>query len=328
MKISFLDLLAKLRDPSIGIEKLNEAVLLTVSIAYRLINKNQKEFGINIPYVSSRELAEDAITPLFLIDTDGQLPIRKSLLNWNKEINDEASARYFLFNIVQNRIVQESAKKLKESDPFFAKILRSINNLVERGKYKKLNWFGITYLVMPHIDQFNEKPVDPEFTEKLPSPLFQGSAESIVNKLMDYLKNEGHFQAVPQNALVRKIKHVNALFFSQSDSNTTNMHLEAKLDIQKIALYSMDAVNQRIEDFYLKKERITPEVGEIFKKIINRFTIDLQDGGISRGLYEYMYEYLPHLSKEEYYSKYQQPLDYLLRLLKKEIALRLEALND
>lgn len=319
-----LVLLQRIKDCDFSAPVLKALVGCCSKTALTIINKS---YGgtFNSNFLSPTDLATDSITPLFIKDKSGELPIRKTLFCWDKEIIDESSANYFLFKIVSKRVEQESAKKLKEADPFFGKILRSFNHLVESGRVNKASWFGVVYLTPKECTQISNKPIEPEQIELFPSELFQGTNEKIITKLFAYLETETNYiAAIPLNSLIRKIKHVNASFLKDNLLDQSNMFFEEQIDIQLIVNNSVAEVHTRIDDFYTKKGKFTSAESEIVKKVISNFSVDLQDGGISRGLYEYFVVLMPEISKENFYSKYHQPLDYLLRLLKKEIANGLE----
>lgn len=325
------DIFSSLSENSISDLEIRQLIISSSRIALSLLNKRS---GFSTSNFSSSEtslsdLATDSITPLFIRDKSGVLPIRKAMLNWDKQIIDEASANYFLYKIISSRIEQETAKKLKEADPFFGKILRSFNHLVDTGRINKVSWFGLSYLTPADCKEITQRPIEPELVENLPSEYFQGTNERIVIKLFSYLSNEAeYFSAIPLNALIRKIKHVNASFLNQEQSEVSNGFYEDKIDIQSIVNNSLASINQRIDDFYVKKGKFNSSETEIVKKVVREFSIDLQDGGISRGLFDYLIPHLPELTKEHFYAQYHQPLDYLLRLLKKEIATRLEEQNN
>lgn len=275
--------------------------------------------------ITLSDLAVDSITPLFIKDKSGELPIRIALLNWNKEITDDASAYYFLNKIISNRIEQEIAKKLKEADPFFGKILRSINHLVDTNRIKKTTWFGIAYLIEPETESIKQKPIESEVLESFPSALFQGTNLNVITALFKYLKNEtDFFPAIPLNALIRKIKHVNGSFLQQVNYSSVQESIEEKINVEKITASSLIRIHEHLDKFYLSKGKFNGKETAIFKSVLAELANDLKDGGISRGLYEYLFPHMNDLSKQDFYKKYHQPMDYLLRLLRKEIAARLD----
>jgi len=292
-----------------------------------LLNKKYQTDFSNLLYLglTFQDFAIDAVTPLFIQDKSGELPIRKALLSWDKEINDEASAYYFLSKIIGNRIEQEIARKLKEADPFFGKILRSVNHLVETNRINKVSWFGVAYLIEKGQNEITQKPIEPEFIESLPAKLFIDANEKIISSLFSYIKTETEFfPVIPLNALIRKIKQVNGSFLQQRSSESTEEHFEEELNVESVVSDSLNAVKDRLAKLYLGKGKLNDNETEVFKKVLVELSNDLKDGGISRGLYEYVKPHMIDLSKEDFYKRYQQTLDYLLRLLKKEIAVRLE----
>ena len=271
-----------------------------------------------------QDISTDAIAPLFIKDKSGELPFRKALLNWDKEITDDASAYYFLSKIIGNRIDQEIAKKLREADPFFAKILRSINYVIEKKNYYKTSYFGSVYVVESKSTSINQKPPDADFIESLPNDLFHGSNEKILVMVFDYLKKEtDFFPAIPLNALVRRIKHYHSDNFTESVSPQQN-DFDEKLNINNIIESSINDAIDRLNKFYVEKGKFNNYESEIFKTVLTEYANDLKNGGVSRGLYEYFDAHMIDLSKDDFYEKYHQNLDYLIRLLKKGIAERLK----
>lgn len=300
-------------------------------IALSLLSSKFKNEIVKFFYsqITIQDFAIDSITPLFIKDKSGELPIRKALLNWDKEINDEASAYYFLSKIIGNRIEQEIAKKLKEADPFFGKILRSINHLVETSRINKASWFGVIYLLEKENNEITHKPLEPELIESLPAKLFLGSNETTIQKVFSYIKEEtDFFPAVPLNVLIRKIKHTSGSFLQQRNSDSTEENFDEALNVERIVSESLKAVNEKVDEVYLAKGKLNTDETKIFKNVLIEISNDLKDGGISRGLYDYLYFHMANLSKEDFYTKYHSTLDYLLRRLKKEIAKRLEDSNN
>lgn len=326
-------LLNKLKENDVSAQEKRELISSCSNIALIFLSKKiHHEYHKFLQQgLTLQDIAADAITPLFIEDKSGELPLRKALLNWDKEIADEASAYYFLSKIIGTRIEQEHAKKLKEADPFFGKILRSFNHLVETNKIKKVSWFGVVYLVEVEQTGITQKPLDAEFIENLPASMFVCTNEKIVNNIFHRIKTEtdlpdgqaSFFPAIPLNALIRKIKQVNGSFLQQSNPESKQENFEEALNVERVVNDSLNTVNERLENFYLGKGKLNQNEITIFKNVLIEISNDLKDGGISRGLYEYLSPHMIDLNKEDFYKRYHQPLDYLLRLLRKEIATRL-----
>ncbi len=304
----------------------NELIKNSLKICTAILSKRYYNYYPNFfnGDFSISDFAIDSISPLFIKDKSGELPIRRALQNWDKEITDEVAAYFFLSQIIGSRIEQEISKKLKEADPFFGKILRSINHLVETNKIKKVSWFGVVYLVEVEQTGITQKPLEAEFIENLPASMFVCTNEKIVNNIFHHIKTEtDYFPAIPLNALIRKIKQVNGSFLQQNSPESKQENFEEALNVERVINESLNTVNERLEKFYLGKDKLNENETVILKKVLIDLSNDLKDGGISRGLYEYLSPHMIDLSMEDFYKRYHQTLDYLLRLLKKEIATRL-----
>lgn len=301
-------------------------------IALTILHKrNESDINVfNHHGLTLKDLAVDAIIPLFIrTNPNSDIPIKRSLINWDREINSDAEAHFFLFQIIGNRIEQEIAKKLKEADPFFAKILRSISHLVESGRLNKISWFGVAYITEKGKDKITQKPVDSEFIDSLPGKLFSDSNEKTIYQIFELIKKEtDYFPAIPLNALIKKIKFVNGTFLQLKNADSFTENFEEEFNVNKVINDSLKSINERLDTFYLIKGKLNREETKIFKKVMVNLANDLKDGGISRGLYEYLTVYMIDLTKEDFYHKYHQTLDYLLRLLKREISQRIEESNS
>lgn len=311
-------------------EEINYLIKVCINLSLALLRKrlDRETKLLALNSISLHDFAVDVTAPLFIKDKSGVLPIKKAALNWDRKLEDEPAIISFLMAILSKRIEQSTAKLLKETDPVFGKILRSFNHLVETGIICKGSWFGRIYLLPAGITEITGKPVDPDFLEKIPSGIFQGPSRNIIDNLFKLIQEEHYFTAIPLNALVLKVKKVNASFLESYYPESGENYLGESLDIRRIIDESVNTVENRISRFYLAHGKLSVEEGEIFRKIIRQFASELVDGGISRGLYEYISPHMEGLTKEEYYKKYHEPIDYLLRLLKKEISGRLAKLND
>ncbi len=296
----------------------------SIKIALALLNRKSAYYPkIFFEELSLHDFAVDALTLLFVKDKSGELPIIKSLKSWDKEINNEADAYFFLSQIISSRIEQEISKKLKEADPFFGKILRSINYVVEKNKYAKTTYFGVVHIIENSNKPITQKPPSAEFIEALPNFLLHGTNEKIVASVLDYLKAEtDFFPAIPLNALIRRIKKYHSDDFSYY-SSSGEINLEDSINVQKVVSSGLEETVNKLNLMYVNKGKLNEEEADNFKKALNDYAGDLSDGGVSRGLYEYLSRHMLALSKTDFYEKYHQSFDYLIRILKKSIAEKL-----
>ncbi|MBX3006800.1 MAG: hypothetical protein KF816_02115 [Melioribacteraceae bacterium] len=271
------------------------------------------------------DIAFDAVSPLFIKrNCESELPLKRALLNWDKPIDSEQEAYFFLSQLIGSRVEQEISKKLKEADPFFGKILRSINYTIEKRGYSKTPYFGVIHVVENSSVIVNQLPPEPEFIESLQNELFRLSNDQIVSSLFEFIKNEtDYFPAIPLNALVKRIKEFHAHYFDSLHSSN-EIKIDEKMDVEHITNTSLEQTITRLNDFYFYKGKINAEEAIVYESVLKNYADDLKDGGVSRGLYEYFNTHMSDLTREDFYKKYYQNLDYLIRLLKKGISEKLE----
>jgi hypothetical protein len=322
---SFLRAINNFETDRIELRKLiNQSAKIALVCLQRRYENDWRAFSYQ--GLTLQDIAVDAIVPLFVkSNQDEPLPIKKALVKWTEPIETEAAAYFFFSKIIGNRIEQEISRKLKEADPFFGKILRSLNYFIERNGYTKKVYFNTVYIVEKPDSEINQKPPNPDFIDSLPFSVISAARGKLIEGIFDYIKTEsGYFPAIPLNSLVRKIKH----FYVSSPADAGILYpeeLEDRINISEIISFSLSDTFEKLDKLYFRKGRFTKPEVEAFKSVLTEFSDDLQNGGMNRGMYEYLNTYMVDLSKADFYLNYHSALDYLLRLLKKGIAARLEA---
>lgn len=155
--------------------------------------------------------------------------------------------------VVANRVDQHISHLLKEQDPFFAKIFDSVNYLIRKGGYKKISCFGRRCIVHQECAEINSKVIDQESFENLPFTLFL-NIKTLLPDILKYLEMEtDFFPAIPINALVTRIRSLNASDFLVIDTiNDSSSNIDAD-EIVKIGYKS--ALNKlRVSYYVMKKE--------------------------------------------------------------------------
>ena len=71
------------------------------------------------------------------------------------------------------------------------------------------------------------------------------------------------------------------------------------------------------------KEKLDYQEQKAFESALKEMASDLSDGGINPGLYHYLFPHLSGLSEIEYKTKYHNILEYLLKVMKNNIAEKL-----
>ena len=294
-------------------------VEITYKIALVYLRYNHRKFSkiFSETEVTFEEAAISAITPLFCKDSTEQgLPIIKEFNSWQPSIKTEDDALYFLNKIIAGRVEQHISHLFKEQDPFFAKILDSVNYLIKKGGYKKVRYFGKRYIVQSTCEEIKSKVIDQDSFEKLPTSLFQNRKTFIVD-LHSYLKNETNFfPAIPLNALVLRLRNLNSnnLKIRESINDTSS-----NFDIDEAINLGLSCALEKLGDSYTSKGKLNECESQSFRLALMDMAEDLKDGGINRGLYDYLNQHITDLKKSDYQNKYHNILEYLLKVMKNTI---------
>lgn len=267
--------------------------------------------------LSLNDAALDAIVPLFCKETEDQvLPIIKSFNSWQPPVQTETDAIYFLNSVIAGRVEQHISLVLKEKDPLFAKILESIKYLVKTHDCKKVSWLGKQYIIQSVHSEISQKPIDQDSFERLPGALFRNQ-KTLLEDIFTYLIEETNFfPAIPLNDLVMRLKELNLNELQQQ----TNLNSAAvKSDITEIVSAGLNQSLIKLNDSYYSTGKMDEHEFENFKKALYDMAEDLKDGGINRGLFDYLKPHSNGLNKEEYQDKYHNILEYLLKVMKNTI---------
>ena len=276
--------------------------------------------------LSLEDLAIDSIARLFTISQENKkTPIQTAFLDWQPKITNEDEAIYFINKIVSNRVDQHINKLLRNSDPFFAKILTTVEHYIKRSNCKKINHFGRIYVVNENIFEITDTVIiDDEFSA-LPANLFLDNKD-ILSKLFGYLIEETeHYPAIPLNSLVYKLKYLNAQSFVVGDITASPL---PQIEISEIVCAGLNSTLEKLETGYIAKGKICVEEGDLLKKALTDIAEDLKNGGVTPGLYKYLQSHSKKLSKEEYRHKYHNILEYLLKLMKSKVREMLQENNS
>ncbi|HCY76045.1 MAG TPA: hypothetical protein DHV28_09000 [Ignavibacteriales bacterium] len=298
--------------------EVNYLIDLSYSYSYTYLKYRYKNLNkvLLAEDVNLQELAIDAIAPLFERDETGTfIKLSKAFNEWQPKIESDQQAAFFINRIVAKSVEKFAAELLRQSDPFFSKILDSINYLIEKHNYKKKNLIGATYIVESESEKKIGSLPDIKFINELPIELFENNNE-ILKQIFNYIKaNTDSTPAIPLNALVMKIKQIKMSSFNLSQSATNGNEIE----IESVVNKALEITFVKMYESYLSKNKIDENEADKFREAFRNIIIDLRDGGISPGLHKYLLEQMPELTFENYEKRYQNIFEYLFKILKKEI---------
>ncbi len=299
--------------------EVNHIIELSHSFAYSYLKYRYKNLSkvLMAEDLTMQELAIDAIAPLFERDEAGIfIKLFRAFNGWNPKIETEEQATFFLNRLVAKSTEKYAAELLRQSDPFFSKILDSVNYLIEKNNYLKKQIIGTTYIIEnENLVKIGALP-DRKFINELPIELFNDN-KNAVSKIFDYIKtNTDKTPAIPLNALVMKIKQVRATNFILTDSAPNGNESE----IDSIVNKALDITFTKMQETYVNKGKLEENEAKSIEIAIESIVSDLRDGGINPGLHKYFLEQFTELNFDDYESRYQNIFEYLFKVLKKEIA--------
>lgn len=309
-------------------QSINKLVEICYKIALSQIHFSYKKIHRIIlrNEIAMEDIAIDSITSLFEKDESGCF---KNILvpfnSWQPQIKTEEEAFYFLNKLVQKRVEQHISFLLRQSDPFFSKLMDSVNYLIKKSNpsesglsgFKKVNYLGAVYIINSESEEISGKTIPIEEFEKLPAALF-GERKNLLQNILQYIISETTYDAaIPFNALIHKLKELNVALYKVSESTTEQ---NDSTEVNSIITQALNKTFKKLEDSYILKEKFSQDEGEKFKKAIMDMSVDIKDGGVNPGLYKYLQFHFDSLDEQTYKQKYHNILEYLLKVLKQNIA--------
>ena len=317
---SYYRFFTKLNDGEYSIGELNNFIerLFKIGESYLQHRYSRIKNLVNSSQDTLEEIAIEAIAPLFQnANFNNHFNIVDDIRNWNPPINSENESLFFLNKIISSRMEQHISLMLRESDPFFSRILDSVNYLIRKGGYNKINYLGKVYITEPNNSIVNWIMIGDDEFHIIPLYLFC-ERKILLKSLFYFIKTETqYFPAIPLNELIFKLKHINLSEYLSLDSVND---ISEKIEISEILNSALSFTENKLKSSYLDNGKLTSEEYESFKRALKSLAADLGDGGINPRLYKYLAPYISGLTKEEYQRKYHNILEYLLKQLKRKIA--------
>ncbi len=294
-----------------------------VSKAYLCLNQKKIHKLLSSNGLDVDDVAIDAIAGMFVKDEEGRFKfLANSFHSWQPPVETEEDAAFFLNKVVGKRVEQHIISLLKKSDPFFSKILDSLNYLIKKNGFEKINHLGCIYIVESESRIYEGKLIDNTAFEKIPLRFFIG--KDILQQLFNYLKSSNEFSAaIPLNILIYRIKELN-LSNLHANNNYTNPFMQ--FEMSEIISNGLTNVSKKLDETYQQKGKLCVEEIVSIKKTFVDIAADLKDGGINRGLYEYLHAHMINLSMNDYHLRYQNILEYLMKVMKNTIASSLKSI--
>lgn len=281
-----------------------------------------KYFSLERNEISMSDIALEAVTYLLSNNENDYLEyLRKTFLNWDPPINTEEEAINFLNKIIDQSIYQTIAKKYAELDPLFAKILKEIRRS-DPKKYKLFTRLDTEYISLKSFNESKSMNIIPQDeliflgVDKFPKNNYiKGWIKEIFNSINSYTEYD---PLLPVNSLALKIKF--EFTAAQKIPLTVVEDPETEYVMREGVLISLNKIERKLEQLSQKKKKYDKRIVTIFKEAITDIANDLLEGDQIKNYYDYLKVYDENLTMEEYRQNYRSQFEYLIKILKNEIA--------
>ena len=314
-----MGLLASPIDPASQRKELNYLIeecfkLATVQVRYQMAKLHKP--GI-MGDLSAKDIAVDAIAPLFTPADDGFIRhLHDVFCGWSPTVVSEEQAQFMLVSVLSHRVKQHIHTMMRESDPFFAKILDSLNYHIKKERLVKTEKLKVCYISDAENAESEITYFGYEDLLTIQATLFSIKHISISSILLQ-LKKDDQPAAIPLLALAKRIKEVN---LSYENPVITCHKTETEFDVHSLSATAKKTVLEKLRHSYLDKGKLNHQEADLIERAIAEMLSDLKDGGIKPGLYHYFEMIDSSICPEVYKQKYHNILEYLLKVLKKELA--------
>ena len=306
---------------------LKQFIEICLEIAVTYLNSKYYKYINSFSQIglTFKDISIDAVTPLFISKNSRNLTgFQKSLSLWRKEIDSESNASFFVHKLIWKRIDQTVVTLLSEIDPVSSKLLKNVIYNAKNNGYKKAKYFSQICLVEDCIHIIDKPVISKEDFSKIPLSYFKGSLNNVIAKLFDYVKTlPQYFSAIPVNLFVAKLKLL--YYENTSEPKLYEEQFEILIGIDNLINSSIKKTFSKIRVDYVLKNKLTEQEENYFQLAMMDIVRDLKDGGMNCGIEEYLKPYFSNTPVKDLRDRYHNIFDYLIRMLKKDIAAGLES---
>ena len=311
----------KVRTSELSREEINYLIEKSYRISITFIKSKFKNkiIFINDDENTIEDIAMNSIVSLFTKNANGQIGIARSLDKWEDNLITESDCMFFLSRIIWRRVDQTVINILKERDPIFEKILKTLNVCINNTELKKTRYFGTVVILENRNAEVSKQVIDEADFNLLPDSLFSYKQAELFRNIFEYIKNQtDYYPAIPLNLLIKRIKayyYTNKMEYLNISENSYH-----ELSLKEIVDNNLVILKEKLEFYYVSKNKLCSEEAENIYAAFNIISKDMLNGGMHDSLYYYLKDFDKSLTRETFYSKYHHIMNYLLTLFKNNIA--------
>ncbi|MGE5402095.1 MAG: response regulator [Ignavibacteriales bacterium] len=320
-----ISLINELRGGEVSQKCINLLIKVSFKLASFKVKKNiNRILNINKRWdLSVEDIAIDGISDLFVKNTkNNKLNLAYALLTWSEPVKDNLDALFFLNKAVSLSVEQRINRLLRETDPFFARMLDTFTKAVKKYNFSKIDHYGSVYVTNPGVSRINGNVIEYEEFLGIPVDLDQPK-RYIISDLLDYLEdNTEYFPAIPLNPLVDRM--LGGMQRSEMAPVSGSPSFFNKLSMKDIVDLCYTNTVYKLKKSYAETGKIGPEDFRIIVAVLDDISQDLAEGNTIWCLYDYVKKHSEDLTREEYKSVYQNTLEYLIKYFRQQIGRELK----
>ena len=324
-EFEIIDILNKIRFSELTRIELNFLISKSYQISISFL---KSKFASKLDFLSTdqqglEEIAMDAIVPFFVKNSQNDYGLQRSLEKWNDPIETNSDASYFMSRIIWRRIDQAVTKILKERDPIFEKIIKTLHVCIKNNGYRKVRYFGTLYILQDSSYEIDANVIDEEKFNELPLEIFGLKQTKLFTSIFHFIESKTVFcKAIPLNLLVKRVKYYHTDLIDAGYEGQTITSDKYSLDI--VVEEAKHSIKEKLDTYYVSKNKLTALEADMMYASFDNIAKDMLNGGLHDSLYDYLKDHDNSLTKNIFYAKYYNRMNYLLSIFKTKLVENIE----
>lgn len=273
------------------------------------------------------DLAWDFIAELFEKNDNGRLiRLQEYFDETNFEDLSHSDLIIELRKLVFTKVEDNIFRAVGEKDPSLRKIIRNLKLAIRDNNCEHRVCYEHGYIIVGKDDVHNLPIMPSEFMQiRLSSRLEEKmQIPDILIEAIDVLQEQGKYQKrISLVALASVIRLTFVHFNESTDDQKKQLNADEALinaEFEKFLNASSEKVRISTGYTYIRKGKINRDELDIYMKAAKDIVYDyFNDGKTESSQYEYLKNYMPHLEYEDFRSDNRQVLEYLVKLIRKEL---------
>lgn len=273
------------------------------------------------------DLAWDFIAELFEKDENGCLvKLQDYFDNLDLQELSDSGLRVELRKLVFTKVEDNIFRAIGEKDPSLRKIIRNLKLAIRDNKCDNHVCYKDDYIIIDKDEKENLPIMPSEFMQiKLACRLEEKmQIPEILAEVIDVLQCQEHYQKRISLVGLASIIRLTYIHFNESRNSQQKQYNtdEAMIhtEFQKFLETSSEMVRTNTGYSYIRKGKISHKELDIYVNAAKDIVYDsFTEGKTEASQYEYLKNYLPDLDYDDFRENKRQVLEYLVKLIRKDL---------